>query len=52
MAYAGMKMKIYTKPAAAAMDGPHSVFDIGNCTVIHCDARGVSLVDQLKAEKN
>ena len=29
----------------------HSVFDIGHCTVIHCDARGVSLVDQWKAEK-
>ena len=27
-------------------------FDIGHCTVIHCDARGVSLVDQWKAEKN
>ena len=21
-------------------------FDIGHCTVIHCDARGVSLIDQ------
>ena len=26
--------------------GPHSVFDIGHCTVMHCDAGGVSLVDQ------
>ena len=34
------------------MHGPHSVFDIGHCTVIHCDAGGVSLVDQWKAEKN
>ena len=23
------------------MHGPHSVFDIGNRTVIHCDAAGV-----------
>ena len=34
------------KPAMAAMHGPHSVFDIGHGTVIHCDAGGVSLVDQ------
>ena len=34
------------KPAFAAMHGPHSVFDIGHCTVIHCDAGGVSLIDQ------
>ena len=34
------------KPAVTAMHGPHSVFDIGQCTVIHCDARGVSLIDQ------
>ena len=39
-------------PAIAAMHGPHSVFDIGQCTVIHCDAGCVSLVDQWKAEKN
>ena len=32
--------------AIAAMHGPHSVFDIGKCMVIHCDAGGVSLVDQ------
>ena len=32
------------KLAIAAMHGPHSVFD--HCTVIHCDAEGVSLVDQ------
>ena len=34
-----------TKPAIAAMHGPHSVFD-GHCKVIHCDAGGVSLVDR------
>ena len=34
------------------MHGPHGVFDTGHCTVIHCDAGGVSLVDQWKAEKN
>ena len=34
------------------MHDPHSVFDIGHCTVIHYDAGGVSLADQLKAEKN
>ena len=33
------------QPAIAAMHGPHSVFEIGHCTVIHCDAGGVSLVD-------
>ena len=27
-----------TKTAIAAMRGPHSVFDSGHCTVIHCDA--------------
>ena len=35
---------ILVKPAIAAMHGPHSVFDIGHCTVIHYDGRGVSLV--------
>ena len=40
----------FIKPAIAAMHGPHSVFDIGHCTVIHRDAGGVSLVDQFKAE--
>ena len=34
------------------MHGPHSVSDIGDCPVIHCDAEGVSLVDQWKEEKN
>ena len=29
-----------------------TVFSIGYCTVIHCDAGGVSLVDHWKAEKN
>ena len=33
-------------PAIAAMHGPHSVFDIGHGTEIHCDAGGMSLVDQ------
>ena len=33
-------------PAIAAMHGPHSVFDIDHCNVIHCDAGGVSLVNQ------
>ena len=35
-----------SEPAIAAMYGPHSVFDIGHCTVIHCYAGGVSLVDR------
>ena len=35
-----------SKSAIAAMHSPHSVFDIGHCSVIHCDAGGVSLVDQ------
>ena len=39
-------LDIKDKLAIAAMHGPHSVFDIGHCTVIHCDAEGVSLVDQ------
>ena len=34
------------EPAIAGMRGPHSVFDIGHCTVIRSDAEGVSLVDQ------
>ena len=34
------------KPAIAAKHCPHSVFNIGHCTVIHCDGGGVSLVDQ------
>ena len=34
------------------MHGPHSVFDIGHCVVIHCDGGGMSQVDQWKAEKN
>ena len=41
--------KQFQKPAIAAIP---SVFDIGQCMVIHCDAGGVSLVDQRKAEKN
>ena len=39
-------VEIGEKPAIAAMHGPRSVFDIGHCTVIHCDSGGVSLVDQ------
>ena len=34
------------KPAITAMHGPQTGFDIGHCTVIHCDAGYVSLVDQ------
>ena len=34
------------------MHRPQSVFDIGHCMVIYCDAGGVSLLDQWKAEKN
>ena len=45
-------MKYVGKQTTAAMHGPHSVFDIGNCTVKHSDAAGVSLADQWKAEKN
>ena len=45
-------MQLLLEPAIATMHGPHSVFDIVHCTVIHCDAGGVSLVDQWKAEKN
>ena len=33
------------------MHGPHSVFDIGHCTIIYCDAGSASLVDQWKAEE-
>ena len=43
---------MFEKPAIAAMHGPHSVFDMGHCTIIHGNAGGVSLVDQRKAEKN
>ena len=38
--------KLLFQPPIAALHGPHSIFDIGHCTVIHCDAGGVSLVDQ------
>ena len=38
--------KYVVKPAIAAMHDPHSVFDIGHGTVIHCDAGGVTLVEQ------
>ena len=39
------------KPAIAAMHGPHSVFDIGQCTVIHCDAEGVPWLTNEKLRK-
>ena len=43
----GINRQFYGRePAIAAMHGPQSVFDIGHCTVIHCDAGGVLLVDQ------
>ena len=29
---------VILKPAIAAIHDPQSVFDIGYCTVIHCDA--------------
>ena len=45
-------MGFFVEPAIAAMHGPHDVFGVGHYTVIHCDAGGVSLVDQWKAEKN
>ena len=34
------------EPAIADIHGPHSVVDIGHCTVIHSGARGASLVDK------
>ena len=43
--------KFLFKPAIAAVHCPQSVFDIGHCAVIHCDAGGVSLVDQEKQRK-
>ena len=39
-------LNAYREPAIAAMHGPLSVFDIGHCTAKHCDAGGLSLVDQ------
>ena len=45
-------MKYMAKPAISAMHGLLSVFYIGHCMVILCDAGGVLLVDQWKAEKN
>ena len=38
--------KSENKPAIAAMHGPHTVSDLGHCTVIHGDIGSVSLVDQ------
>ena len=32
----------YIPPAIAAMHGPYGVFDIGHCTVVHCDAGSVA----------
>ena len=47
LAQLGRKQNVIIwKPAIAAMHGPHSVFNTGYCTIIHCDAGGVSLVDQ------
>ena len=40
------KRNLLRQPAIAAMHGPHSDFDICHCTTIHCDAGGVSPVDQ------
>ena len=40
------KCIITSYSAIAAMYGPHSIFDFGLCTVIHCNAGGVSLVGQ------
>ena len=37
---------IKKKKAIVAMHCPHSVSDFDHCTVIHCDAVEVSLVDQ------
>ena len=37
---------IILKPTIAAMHDPHSVFDIGHCAVIQCDAGGVWRVVQ------
>ena len=34
------------KTSYGSYAGPHSVFDIGHCTVVHFDAGGVSLVDK------
>ena len=44
--YPGPSKKSFLTPAIAAMHGPHSVFDIGHYTVIHCGGGGVSLVGQ------
>ena len=43
---ASLKRDVKPAFAATCMHGPHSVFDTGHCTVIHCDGGGVSLVDQ------
>ena len=44
--YVFLEKTLILKPPIAAMHGQQSVFDIGHCTIIHCDAEGVSLVDQ------
>ena len=47
LAQLGRKQNVIIwKPAIAAMHGPRSVFNTGCCTITHCDAGGVSLVDQ------
>ena len=40
------------QPAIAAMHGPHNVFDIGRCTVIHCDTGGCRWLTNEKQRKN
>ena len=39
------------EPAIATMHDPRDVFDIGHCTVIHCDAEGVSWLTNEKQRK-
>ena len=44
--HTGIKCNFIQKPAIEAMHGSHSVSDFDHCTVIHCHAGEVSLVDQ------
>ena len=41
-----MSAQFSVQESIAAVHGPQSVFDIDHCTVIHCDATGVSLINQ------